>query len=67
MYYSVFGGYNQTWPASLILVLFARADCSLVVVCTFHRPIDAQFAGLHDFTTDYHLVEDLIHLVEVED
>lgn len=43
------------------------APSSLVVVCTFHRSIDCQFAGLHDFAADDHLVEDLIHLVEVED
>lgn len=39
---------------------------SLIVVCTLHRPIYANFAGLHDFTANYHLVEDLVHLVEVE-
>ena len=45
----------------------AHPGRSLVVVRTFHRPIDYQFAGLHDFAADDHLVKDLIHLVEVED
>ena len=46
---------------------FARAARSLVVVSALHGSIDCKFAGLHDFTTDDHLVEDLVYLVEVED
>ena len=47
--------------------MMAHPGRSLVVVRTFHRPIDYQFAGFHDFAADDHLVKDLIHLVEVED
>ena len=46
---------------------FARAARSLVVVGALHSSVDCQFAGLHDFSADDHLVEDLVHLVEVED
>ena len=49
------------------MVAFARAASSLVVVSALHSSVDCKFAGLHDFTTDDHLVEDLVHLVEVED
>jgi hypothetical protein len=51
---------------SIINVRPFRRHSSLIVVCTLHSPVDANFAGLHDFTADYHLVEDLVHLVEVE-
>ena len=43
------------------------ARSSLVIVCAFHGSVDGQFAGLHDFAADDHLVEDLVHFVEVED
>ena len=49
------------------MMAFARAARSLVVVSALHSSIDCKFAGLHDFTADDHLVEDLVHLVEVED
>ena len=49
------------------MVAFARAASSLVVVSALHSSVDCKFAGLHDFTADDHLVEDLVHLVEVED
>ena len=40
---------------------------SLVVVSTLHRPINCQFASLHNLTADDHFVENLIDFVEVED
>ena len=39
---------------------------SLVVVCALHGSTDADLATLHDFATHDHFVQDLVHLVEVE-
>ena len=49
-----------------IFIVWAAVRCSLVVVCALHRLVNDQFACLHDFTADDHLIEDLVNLVEVE-
>ena len=45
----------------------ARPPRSLVVVRALHRAVYDQFASLHDFAANHHLVKDLVDFVEVED
>lgn len=47
---------------------FLSAWCrlSIIVISVFEGPVDGRFAGLHDFSSDDHLVKDLINFVKVE-
>ena len=47
-------------------VLCAWCRQSIIVVGVFKRPVDSRFARLHDFSSDDHLVKDLVNLVKVE-